>query len=115
MGRQIAKGSQPIVVLGLPTQEVNSSITLSSNKMYLVDTTSAALTLTLPANPSIGDVVEIIDAKGQFATNNLTVNPGTLAKIMRQPAADTMVVSVAGAAFSLVYYDSTNGWLLEGV
>jgi hypothetical protein len=37
------------------------------------DTTGGAFTVTLPATPADGDSVEIIPARGTFATNNLTV------------------------------------------
>ena len=114
MGRQISKGVAPTVVLGLPGVAITTSSTISSNRIYYVDTTSGAVTLTLPSTPSQGDVVQIVDVRGNFSTNNLTVNPAS-GRIMRQTATDTMTVSVAGAAFSLVYYDSTNGWLLENI
>ena len=115
MGRQISKGVAPTVILGLPGVEINSNTAAGSNRIYYVDTSSTAITLTLPSSPSQGDVIEIIDVKGTFDTNNLTINPGGSGKIMRQTVGDTMVVSVSGAAFSLVYHDSTNGWLLENV
>jgi hypothetical protein len=115
MGRQISKGVQPTIILGLPGVEVNSSVAVNSNRIYYVNTSSAAITLTLPTTPSQGDVIQIIDVKGTFDTNNLTLNPGGAGKIMRQTTGDTMVISVSGAAFSLVYYDATSGWLLENI
>jgi hypothetical protein len=115
MGRQISKGVAPTVVLGLPGVEISTSSTISSNRIYYVDTTGGTVTLTLPATPSTGDVVQVVDVKGNFGTNNLVVSPGSSEKIMRQTAADTMTVNVSGAAFSLVYHNSTNGWLLENI
>jgi len=115
MGRQISKGVQPTVILGLPGIEITSSSAISSNRIYYVDTSGGSVTLTLPSTPSQGDVVQMVDVKGSFGTNNLVVSPGASGKIMRQTAADTMTVSVSGAAFSLVYYDATNGWLLENI
>jgi hypothetical protein len=40
---------------------------------YFVDTTSTAITATLPASPVIGDFVSFIDYAGTFDTNNLTI------------------------------------------
>jgi len=77
---------------------------------YFVDTTSGAITATLPASPSLGDSINFIDAAGTFDTNNLTVarngNP-----IQGDNTAD-LTVSVKRAAFSLVFYNATQGWLL---
>ena len=115
MGRQISKGVAPTVILGLPGVEVSTSIAIGSNRIYYVDTSSSAVTLTLPATPSQGDIVQIVDVKGTFDSNNLTVDPTGAGKIMRQTAGDTMTVSVSGAAFSLVYYNATDGWLLENI
>lgn len=115
MGRQISKGVAPTVILGLPGIEITSSSAISSNRIYYVDTSGGAVTLTLPSTPSQGDVVQMVDVKGSFGTNNLIVSPGASGKIMRQTTADTMTVSVAGAAFSLVYYSSADGWLLENI
>ena len=57
-------------------QEVNLAIsantTLVAGRRYFVDTT-AARTLTLPASPTLGQEVVVIDATGSAATNNITI------------------------------------------
>ena len=57
-------------------QEVNLAIsantTLVAGRRYFVDTT-AARTLTLPASPTLGQEVVVIDATGTAATNNITI------------------------------------------
>ena len=40
---------------------------------YFVDTSSSAITMTLPSSATQGDEVSIIDYAGTFDTNNLTV------------------------------------------
>jgi hypothetical protein len=115
MGRQISNGVVRTGISGLPGAAISTSSAIGSNRIYYIDTTSGSVTLTLPSTPSQGDVVQMFDVSGTFGTNNLVVSPGASGKIMRQTTADTMTVSVAGAAFSLVYYDSTNGWLLENI
>ena len=88
---------------------VTGNTTMVSGRGYFVNTTSAAITMTLPASPSIGDTVNVIDYSGTADTNNITIARNS------QPimgAAENLTVAVERAAFSLVYSDSTNGWLL---
>ena len=77
---------------------------------YFCNTTSAAFTATLPAG-SIGDECSFIDYAGTFDTNNLTIGRNGADKI-NGSAAD-LTVSVERAAFTLVFTDSTQGWLLK--
>ena len=86
-----------------------SNYTASAGEGVFANTTSSAFTVTLPSSPSLGDEVSIVDYAGTFDTNNLTVGRNS------QPimgAAENLTVAVERAAFSLVYSDSTNGWLL---
>lgn len=55
-------------------QVISANYTARSKDKLLCDTSSAGFTVTLPANPNIGDIVEIADAKGLWGTNNLTLN-----------------------------------------
>ena len=75
---------------------------------YLI-VTAAAVTATLPASPALGDEVRIIDATGQAATNNITVNRN--GKPIQGSAAN-LTIATNRAAIGLVYYDATQGWLL---
>ena len=74
------------------------------------NTTSGVWTLTLPASPTLGDEVSIVDYAGTFDTNNLTV--GRNSQNIQGAAAD-LVVNTERAAFTLAYVDSTQGWLLK--
>src|SRR6056300_639665 len=57
------------------TTAKTASFTAVSGNGYFVNTTSAAVTMTLPASPSAGDIVSVKDYAYTFATNNLTVAP----------------------------------------
>lgn len=81
-----------------------------SNVRLLVDTTAGVVTVTLPAAPTVGDYVEIIDAAGKFDTNNLTVGRNSL-KIMGLD--EDMTVSKLNASFTLVYASATLGWRIN--
>ena len=77
---------------------------------YFVNTTSGAVTMTLPSSAVRGDEVWIVDYAGTFDTNNLTVarNSHNI-----QGDASNLTVSTERAGFTLVYVDSTQGWLLR--
>ena len=77
---------------------------------YFCNTTSGIFTATLPAG-TIGDECTFVDYAGTFDSNNLTVAPNGSEKI-NGVAAD-LTVSVERAAFTLVFTDSTQGWLLK--
>ena len=50
-----------------------TNATLAAFTTAVADTSGGAFTLTLPASPSTNDQVIIVDGKGTFAANNLTV------------------------------------------
>ena len=77
---------------------------------YFINTTSNACTVTLPAG-TLGDEVSLVDYAGTFDTNALTVTPNGSEKI--NGVAASLTVSVERAAFTLVFTDSTQGWLLK--
>jgi len=87
-----------------------SNFTAAAGEGYFVNSTSGAITMTLPSSPSIGDEVSFIDYAGTFDTNNLTVGRNS-EKI--QGAAADLTVSTERAANTLVYTDGTQGWLLK--
>ena len=82
----------------------------TSNVRLLVDTTAGAVTVTLPAAPTVGDYVEFLDAAGTFGTNSLTVGRNSL-KIMGLD--EDMTVSKINASFKLVYATAALGWRIN--
>ena len=75
---------------------------------YLV-VTSAAVTVTLPTTPALGDEVRLLDATGQAATNNITVNRNGNPI---QGSAANLTIATNRAAIGLVFYNDAQGWLL---
>src|ERR1700761_2303152 len=58
----------------------------ANNYDYIIaDTTGGGFTITLPASPSFGETVWIVDGAGTWNTNNLTI-AGNGANIMGSPA-----------------------------
>jgi len=87
-----------------------TNATMSAGEGYFVNTTSGAITMTLPSSATQGDEVSIIDYAGTADTNNITI--GRNSHNIQGSAAD-LTVSTERAAFTLVYVDSTQGWLLK--
>jgi hypothetical protein len=87
-----------------------TTYTAVAGEGVFADTTSSAWTLTLPATPTIGDEVSVVDYAGTFDTNNLTV--GRNSENIQGSAAD-LTVATERAGFTLVYTDGTQGWLLK--
>ena len=77
---------------------------------YFCDTSGGAFTVTLPTSPSQGDFISFVDYARTFDTNALTI--GRNGHNIAGSAAD-LTVSVEGAGFTLVYVDSTQGWLIK--
>mgnify|MGYP006152156387 CR=1 FL=1 len=87
-----------------------ATINVASGNGYFLNTTGNAITATLPASPTIGDEISFVDYAGTFDTNNLTV--GRNSKNIQGAAAD-LTVATERAAFTLVFSDNTQGWLLK--
>jgi len=88
----------------------STGVTMVAGRGYFVDTTSGTITMTLPSSASIGDTIQIIDYAGTADTNNITI--GRNSHKIQGDAAD-LTVSTERAAFTLVYADATQGWLLD--
>jgi len=89
---------------------VTASATMVAGRGYFVDTSSAAITMTLPASAVRGDEVWVVDYAATADTNNITIARNSH-KI--QGASSDLTVSTERAGFTLVYVDSTQGWLLR--
>jgi len=87
-----------------------SSFTAAAGEGYFVNTTSNVITMTLPAG-SIGSEVVFIDYAGTFDTYALTIAADGSEKIAG--STNDLTVSVERAGNTLVYVDSTQGWLLK--
>ena len=84
--------------------------TAAAGQGVFANTTSSAFTVTLPAG-SLGDEVTIVDYAGTFDSNALTVAANGSEKIFG--STDDLTVSTERAAFTLVFTDSTQGWLFK--
>src|SRR5210317_2052465 len=108
-GTSISLGGSSSVGVDVNWQSVQTSgFTAVAGNGYFVDTTSGAITVTLPVSASLGDQIAIKDYAGTFASNNLTIgrNGHNI-----QGVANDSLISTNRASLLLVYVDSTKGWI----
>jgi hypothetical protein len=87
---------------------ISASETVQPGAQILANTNGGVFTVTLPASPTAGQEVSIIDQGYDFNTNALTV--GRNSSNIANAAAD-LTVNTQGAGFTLVYSgDATTGW-----
>jgi hypothetical protein len=89
------------------TTAKTAGFTAVSGNGYFVNTTSGAITVTLPATPSAGDIVALQDYAGTWADNNVTIarNGSNIGG-----AALDAILSSSNQSITLVYVDGTRGW-----
>jgi hypothetical protein len=87
-----------------------SNFTAAAGQGVFCNTSGGAFTLTLPAG-TIGDEVSFIDYAGTFDSNNLTIASNGSEKI--HGSTDNLTVAVERASNTLVFTDSTQGWLFK--
>jgi len=71
---------------------------------------NSSVTITLPASPAIGNEVHFIDSGNFFASNNLTIARNG-SNILG--SASNLVVNTNSSAFTLVFVNSTRGWIYK--
>lgn len=89
------------------TTAKTAGFTAVSGEGYFVNTTSGAITVTLPAG-SAGSIVSLKDYANTWDTNNVTVTPNGTDKINGVNGDATL--STEDQSVTLVYVDSTQGW-----
>ena len=87
-----------------------STFTAVAGEGYFVNTTSGVITMNLPAG-TLGQEIAFADYAGTFDSNTFTIAANGSEKILGSTA--DLTVSVERAANTLVYTDSTQGWLLK--
>jgi hypothetical protein len=92
------------------TTAKTTGFTAVSGIGYFCDTTSAGFTVTLPATPSAGDIVGLVDYAGTFDTNALTIDPNG-EDIEGGQTSNVLIIKGEREGVVLVYVDSTQGWL----
>lgn len=84
-----------------------TTYTAKTGDRIAADTSGGVFTITLPATPTAGDRVQIIDASATFDSNNLTVARNG-SKI--NSASSNYTASTENGNYEFVYIDATIGW-----
>ena len=89
---------------------VNSNKQLDCGLRYLIDTSSSALSLTMPYEssgivPHVGDMLELVDFKATWAVNNVTLNASGTQKFLNifGNTDTTFILDVAGMYAQFVW------------
>lgn len=99
----IGSGICPITIWNT----ISTATTAVAYVGYQINTSTASVTLTLPANPLPNQWIDIGDYAGTFSTNNLIIgyNGNNIMGL-----AQSMTVGVSNITFRLTYIDATQGW-----
>jgi len=107
---QVASGAE-FVGGGIQWQSdiKTSAFTAVAGEGYWINTTSAAVTVTLPASASVGDTIEISDYARTWGTNNLTINQNSLN--FQGRTTPNPIYETNGQSVRIVYSGATQGWI----
>jgi len=97
---------------GLTPVVKNTSFTASVNTLYLVDCSSSVITISLPSTASLvaGDIIEVIDIKGNSTVNNITLDFITATQKL-EGEDNNFILDDNGSYFRFIWSgDSVIGW-----
>lgn len=102
MGRILSPSSDSRATVGVTT-----TYSAAAGQILLIDTTGGQFTVTLPANPSVGDRLNIIDAAGNCGTNKAVIarNGNKIANV-----AEDLDFDIRNTSVELIYTGPTYGW-----
>ena len=93
--------------LNWQTTPKTTDFTATAGEGYFVNTTSSAITVTLPISPTAGDEINLVDYAGAANTNNITITSSDNIK----GASDDVKIDYERGGVSMVYVDATQGWI----
>ena len=101
-----------IETIALAWSVVATNTNAANNNGYLVDCSAASRTITLPATPTVGHVVRVVDHTKSCASFNIVIarNGEKIDNV-----AEDLRFTVNGASIELVYSGSTRGWIITSL
>jgi hypothetical protein len=98
--------------VGINNANKSSSSNLEANTRVFADTSTAAITLTLPPGEATA-YIEVKDAKGTWDLNNLTISPGVGDKIDGLAIGEPLICDVRDGWVSLAWDTVNDRWNLS--
>lgn len=94
---------------------ISSAHTAQSGEWLLVDTSTSAITVTMPASPANGDYIRLMDYASTWDTNNVTLdrNGENFLDQDGSAIADNFILDVRNADVTFVY--GSGGWRLRPI
>ena len=86
-----------------------ATITVVANRGYWLDTSSNAITVTLPGTASVGDRIILTDYARNWGTNAVTINQNSLK--FQGNTSPNPVYDTNGESVDIVYSGTTKGWI----
>ena len=93
----------------MPVQTAN--FTALANTTYPINTTSTAITATLPVAPTTATRVKFIDYAAKFGSNNVTV--AFNGSLFNGASGATYVLTNANQTITFIYIDAVQGWKVD--
>ena len=90
-----------------------SAFTAVAGEGYWINTTSSAVTVTLPASASVGDTIEFSDYAGTWGTNAVTLNTNSLNFQGNTTDSNSAypIYNTNNQSVTIVYSGATQGWI----
>jgi hypothetical protein len=98
------------ITQGLPTTYEAANFNAAMGNIYLVNTTSAGITATLPTCTSTGLPIVFVDDAGQFGINNLTITPFSGSQTIQGITTGSSLVANLAGAWVQMSCDTTNSY-----
>jgi hypothetical protein len=92
-----------------PTDIKTANYTAAAADLVRCNSTAGTFSVTLPATPSDGAIVAVLDIGNTFGTNNVTVLPNTGKTIESDTS---LILDITGTYVSFVYNSSATNWRL---
>jgi len=109
--RMDADSTLASMISGGNVYEITSNGNAAAGDVIFADTTSGPITITLPASPTIGDRVRIMDPKSIWDSTNKVIVGRNGNKI--EGYTSDLELTVPGDSVDLVFYSTTSDWRIN--
>jgi hypothetical protein len=91
------------------TVSISNNYTAVEDDIIFVNTASTAITVTMPASPSSGGKIKVLDVSANSQNNNITI----LGNTYNINSASAYIINTPDSSVDLVYVNSNKGWIVS--